>query len=115
MDSAQLNASRLRAAYTKARDALLAQRVSGGHWIGELSTSALSTATAAMALHLNNPFEYRERIDAAMKWLADHQNEDGGWGDTNKSFSNISTAMLGRAVFRLTGAEKEYPAVVEKL
>jgi squalene-hopene/tetraprenyl-beta-curcumene cyclase len=68
-----------------------------------------------MALHLTNPFEHRERIDAGMKWLSDHQNEDGGWGDTTISFSNISTAMLCRAAFRLTGAEKEYPAAVEKL
>ncbi len=68
-----------------------------------------------MALHLDNPFEHRERIDAAMKWLADHQNEDGGWGDTIKSFSNISTAMLCRAALRMTGAEKECTSVVERL
>ncbi|HSQ56241.1 MAG TPA: prenyltransferase/squalene oxidase repeat-containing protein, partial [Gemmata sp.] len=106
---------RLRAAYLTARDALLAERVPAGHWVGELSTSALSTATAVMALHLVNPFEHRERIDAGMKWLADHQNDDGGWGDTVKSFSNISTTMLCRAAFRLTGAEKEYPEVVDRV
>ena len=87
----------LRSAYITARDALLAERVPAGHWVGELSTSALSTATAVMALHLVNPFEHRERIDARMKWLAEHQNADGGWGDTVKSFSNISTTMLCRA------------------
>ncbi len=110
-----LSPERLRAAYITARDALLAERVPAGHWVGELSTSALSTATAVMALHLVNPFEHRDRIDAGMKWLADHQNEDGGWGDTVKSFSNISTTMLVRAALRLTGAEKEYPAKVEKV
>jgi squalene-hopene/tetraprenyl-beta-curcumene cyclase len=68
-----------------------------------------------MALHLGNPFEHRERIDAGMKWLAGHQNADGGWGDTVKSFSNISTAMLCRAALRMTGAEKELATVVEKL
>ena len=40
---------RLRAAYLTARDALLAERTPAGHWVGELSTSALSTATAVMA------------------------------------------------------------------
>src|SRR5262245_62606070 len=59
-----LSPERLRAAYITARDALLAGRVPAGHWVGELSTSALSTATAVMALHLANPFEPRERIDA---------------------------------------------------
>ena len=115
MDSAQLHIERLRDAYQTARGALLAERVTAGHWVGELSTSALSTATAAMAMHLTNPFEHRERIDAAMNWLAGHQNSDGGWGDTIKSFSNISTSMLCRAAFRMTGAEKEFPDAVEKL
>ena len=27
-------------------------------------------------------------------WLLDHQNDDGGWGDTTKSFTNISTTLL---------------------
>jgi squalene-hopene/tetraprenyl-beta-curcumene cyclase len=98
---------RLRAAYCASRDALLAERVPEGHWVGELSTSALSTATAVMALHIVNPFEHRDRIDAGMKWLAEHQNADGGWGDTVKSISNISTSMLCRAAFKLAG-EKEH-------
>ncbi len=68
-----------------------------------------------MALHLTNPFEHRERIDAGMLWLANHQNPDGGWGDTIKSFSNISTTMLCRAALKMTGAEKEYPTVIEKV
>src|SRR5580658_1583656 len=115
MDSVQIDLDRLRIAYETARNALLAERVPAGHWVGELSTSALSTATAAMALHLDNPFEHRERIDAGMKGLAEHQNTDGVWGDAIKSFSNISPAMLCRAAFRITGAEKDYASVVEKL
>ncbi len=107
-------ADRLRAAYLTARDALLAGRVPEGHWVGELSTSALSTATAVMALHLVNPFEHRERIDAGVKWLADHQNADGGWGDTIKSFSNISTTMLCRAAFKLIG-ERQYDETIRKV
>ncbi|MDY3555505.1 prenyltransferase/squalene oxidase repeat-containing protein [Gemmata sp. JC717] len=107
-------AERLRTAYRTARAALLAERVPEGHWVGELSTSALSTATAVMALHLVNPFTHRELIDAGRKWLAAHQNADGGWGDTVKSFSNISTTMLCRAAFKLAG-EKEYPETVQRV
>jgi squalene-hopene/tetraprenyl-beta-curcumene cyclase len=106
---------RLRSAYITARDALLAERVPAGHWVGELSTSALSTATAVMALHLVNPFEHRELIDAGMKWLAEHQNEDGGWGDTINSFSNISTTMLVRAALRMIAFDKDLPEVLEKV
>jgi squalene-hopene/tetraprenyl-beta-curcumene cyclase len=35
--------------------------------------------------------------------LVDDQNEDGGWGDTDRSFSNISTTMLCRAAFHICG------------
>ncbi|WP_439631088.1 prenyltransferase/squalene oxidase repeat-containing protein [Gemmata sp.] len=106
---------RLQSAYVTARDALLAERVPAGHWVGELSTSALSTATAVMALHLVNPFTHRELIDAGMKWLADHQNEDGGWGDTTKSLSNISTTMLVRAALKMIAMDRDYPAAVERV
>ncbi len=109
-----IDPDRLQAAYLIARDALLAERAPEGHWIGELSTSALSTATAVMALHLVNPIEHRDRIDAGLKWLADHQNADGGWGDTVRSFSNISTSMLCRAAFKLAG-EKEHGEAVARL
>jgi squalene-hopene/tetraprenyl-beta-curcumene cyclase len=110
-----ISPERLSAAYVTARDALLAERVPAGHWVGELSTSALSTATAVMALHLVNPFTHRELIDAGMKWLVDHQNEDGGWGDTIKSLSNISTTMLVRAALKMIAMDRDYPAAVEKV
>ena len=109
-----ISADRLRTAYVTARSALLAERVPEGHWVGELSTSALSTATAVMALHQVNPFEHRSLIDAGIQWLAGHQNDDGGWGDTVKSFSNISTTMLCRAAFRMTG-EKGYEDTISRV
>ena len=45
-----IDLDRLRAAYVKVRDELLAERTPDGHWVGELSSSALSTATAVSAL-----------------------------------------------------------------
>ena len=108
-----INPHRLRLAYLTARDALLKERVPEGHWVGELSTSALSTATAVMALHLVNPFEHRELINDSLQWLSVNQNADGGWGDTVKSVSNISTTMLCRAAFAMTGGEKEYSTTID--
>jgi squalene-hopene/tetraprenyl-beta-curcumene cyclase len=97
-----INSDRLRAAYITARDALLAERVPAGHWVGELSTSALSTATAVMALHLVDSHSHRELIAGGIRWLCENQNTDGGWGDTTKSFSNISTTMLCRAALEIS-------------
>lgn len=98
--------ARVRAAYVVARDALLAERVPAGHWVGELSTSALSTATAVMALHLVDATTHRDLIAGGVRWLVANQNADGGWGDTTKSFSNISTTMLVRAALALTHADQ---------
>jgi squalene-hopene/tetraprenyl-beta-curcumene cyclase len=104
--------ARLEAAYQTARAALLAERTAEGHWVGELSTSALSTATAVSALALvqqgTTPGPHDKLIAGGLAWLAEHQNPDGGWGDTVKSLSNISTSMLARAAFHLTGAATQY-------
>jgi squalene-hopene/tetraprenyl-beta-curcumene cyclase len=104
-------AERLEAAYQTALTALLAERTAEGHWVGELSTSALSTATAVMALHLvgaRGGVRHDDLVAGGLRWLAEHQNADGGWGDTVKSFSNISTTMLCRAAFYLTGTASQY-------
>jgi squalene-hopene/tetraprenyl-beta-curcumene cyclase len=80
---------------------LLSERSPAGHWVGELSSSALSTATAVMALHLAGG---RERLVAGgLDWLERTQNPDGGWGDTVRSISNISTTALCWAAFTLCG------------
>lgn len=81
-------------ALTNARRHLLSLRNEKGHWTGELSTSALSTATAIVALGSVDEERYSQRVEAACRWLCDHQNDDGGWGDTVQSYSNISTTLL---------------------
>jgi len=88
---------RLQAAYQTALSALLGERTPEGYWVGELSTSALSTATAIGALSLVQEAghgSFDSLIAGGLTWLATNQNPDGGWGDTTKSFSNISTTML---------------------
>ena len=111
-------AARLEAAYQTALAALLAERAPEGHWVGELSTSALSTATAVMALHLvgeRGGSRHGDLVAGGLRWLAEHQNADGGWGDTVKSLSNISTTMLCRAAFYLTGTATRYAEPVRRV
>ena len=86
--------SRLDAALAKATRALLAELGADGHWSGELSKSALSTATAVVALTAVDRAQNDDLIAGGLRWLAAHQNSDGGWGDTVKSRSNISTTAL---------------------
>src|SRR5262249_26609484 len=62
-----------------ARQKLLEARNAAGHWEGELSSSALSTATAVCALELvrrNRGDAPPGLIDAGLRWLARHQNAD---------------------------------------
>jgi len=119
----------LTSALETAKDLLLAecQNEPGElpHWEGKLSTSALSTATAVMALQqvcnagrtaadYSLEADFAALIRGGLRWLAGHQNDDGGWGDTVKSLSNISTTMLAHAVFNATGTSDDFSSHVEK-
>jgi squalene-hopene/tetraprenyl-beta-curcumene cyclase len=42
-------------------------------------------------------------IVQGIAWLLERQNDDGGWGDTDKSHSNIATTMLAVAANHLAG------------
>ena len=82
---------------------LLDRRAAPDHWDGHLASSALSTATAILALHLvaaarasrrHGPRRLEPSVAAGVDWLIAHQNADGGWGDTVRSRSNISTTAI---------------------
>jgi len=110
-------AGKIEGASASVRAALLAERNAAGHWTGELSTSALSTATAVCALatvaHQTGETRYDSQIQQGLQWLAANANADGGWGDTTRSFSNISTTTLGWAAFgSVKGADEQYRATV---
>ena len=80
-----------------ARARLRASRTDGGAWRGALSTSALSTATATLALALSaraGRGGHQQLAAAGYRWLCRHQNDDGGYGDTVGSPSNISTSTV---------------------
>jgi len=77
-----------------ARAHLLRLRCDAGFWHGHLSSSALSTAVAAVALQQVDASANRVAINRALCWLTAHANADGGWGDTADSPSNLSTTLL---------------------
>jgi squalene-hopene/tetraprenyl-beta-curcumene cyclase len=95
-----IDGTALRVALATAVDALLSHRSAEGHWEGWLSSSALSTAVAALALaRAGGPRgaggdDCAGIVGRALAWLTAHQNADGGWGDTVASHSNLSTTVL---------------------
>jgi squalene-hopene/tetraprenyl-beta-curcumene cyclase len=103
---------RLENALREVTAALLAELNDEGHWVGELSSSALSTATAITALATVDPVANEALITGGLEWLARNRNPDGGWGDTIRSLSNISTTALCWAAFAAAGADERFPEVV---
>lgn len=115
----RLDPQRLRNAAAVANRDLLAELDASGHWVGRLSSSALSTATAVSALSAAKAAGATS--DAAegllhrgVEYIAAAQNDDGGWGDTDKSFSNIATTMLARAALHLAGADASHAGVLDR-
>lgn len=121
MDVPSELALRAQQAFATLKRDLLSERAEAGHWLGELSTSSLSTATAVSALCLVRA-ELRRRADVTPAglpsdaelsrwiedgagWLIRHQNTDGGFGDTDRSYSNIATTMLVVAALTLAKIE----------
>ncbi len=100
----------LEAALRQWREHLLERRDPAGHWVGALSPSALSTATAVSALvtvlrsGATAPGEtaaLRGLVSGGLKYLAANQRPDGGFGDTDRSHSNIATSYLALAAWHL--------------
>src|SRR5438876_7721534 len=109
---------RIQRALERARSELLSSRNSDGYWTGELSSSALATATAVCALVVaeknKGAFSGAGRlISAGLQWLASNANADGGWGDTVISKSNVSTTTLcWAALGAAPGAHSRYPSTI---
>ena len=108
------NVDRLKRGYETAASTLLSEANAEGSWTGELSSSPLSTATALTALQLigqhqpQRAAEFEPLIRDGLQWLIGCQNSDGGWGDTVRSHSNISTTALVYASFHLVDSVGQY-------
>ena len=82
---------------------LRSERNEAGFWNGKLSSSALGTAVAIVALKMNESNLYNELVTSGLDWILAHVNEDGGFGDTPESQSNVSTSLLCYAAISYCG------------
>ena len=107
---------RARSTLDQLREELLAERIDGHHWTGTLSPSALSTATAISAMssvlihtvgsQSSGSISHQQIshcVASGIQYLQHQQNEDGGFGDTDRSHSNIATSYLVLAASALAG------------
>ena len=113
LSSMGIDPKRVERAYQLAKENLLSSRLAKGWWEGELSSSALSTAVAVAAL-IAAKVDAPKLVENGLSWLKEHQNSDGGWGDTTISFSNISTTLLVKSAFYISGKHQEFASTLEK-
>lgn len=72
----------------------LKKHFSGNCWYGRLSSSALATAVSAFSLQCYDKKRFGAVSDTALRQLSESINDDGGWGDSPESPSNMSTTLL---------------------
>ena len=107
-----IDLQKLKQTHASVRQHLIAAKGDNCYWQGSLSSSALATATAVTAFALTDPVLYHKYIGLGIQWLSDNANEDGGWGDTPKSRSNIATTMLCWAAFGAAGQDEKYSDII---
>lgn len=93
--------------YNKLADLLINELNIEGFWTGRLSSSALSTSVAIVALKTKGLFEYQIKITSGLNWLYKHINNDGGIGDTPESQSNVSASLLSYAAISFCDKESQ--------
>lgn len=89
-----MEANTIHQKYNELAGLLLSEMNTEGYWTGRLSGSALSTEVAIVALKISDTRDGLKRIASGYDWLLKSINDDGGFGDTPESASNVSTTLL---------------------
>ncbi|WP_421919519.1 prenyltransferase/squalene oxidase repeat-containing protein [Marinifilum sp.] len=109
-----MNCNQIQSIKKKLDEYILSLRNEKGYWDGKLSSSALSTAVAVFALWKYDKEKYDLQISRGLVWLAKNVNLDGGWGDSIRSKSNLSTTLLTWACFSIAKDRPEFTETIQK-
>jgi squalene-hopene/tetraprenyl-beta-curcumene cyclase len=88
----------------RGRQRLLAEQEADGSWFGRWGANYVyGTAAAIPALAALGEAPDGSATRRAVKWLEDHQNLDGGWGEDLRSYDNAALAGRGKSTASQTG------------
>ena len=82
---------------------ILSHRREDGFIEGRLSSSAVSTSVACVALDLYGGHD--EAASAGRQWLLTHRNPDGLYGDSPESPANLTATFLAYSALRNAHAD----------
>ncbi len=85
------------------RNELLKRQNSDGLWTGFLSSSAISTSVSVFALLMEDKEKHQSYIHKGTQWLHNNMLQDGSWGDSPESPSNMTATLLSYATLSATG------------
>ena len=89
-----MNTEQLKEMQADAIERLMKSRSEDGMWRGSLSSSAISTAVSVFALQRIDAKKYASYIKAGVSWLRNTMKDDGSWGDSMESPSNMTATLL---------------------
>ncbi len=104
----------------RGRQRLLAEQEVDGAWFGRWGANYIyGTGAALPALAALGETPEAPALRRAVKWLEEHQNQDGGWGEDLRSYDNRALAGRGKstasqtawALMALLAAKERSPAV----
>jgi squalene-hopene/tetraprenyl-beta-curcumene cyclase len=82
----------------KAVNFLKKEQEKNGSWFGRWGTNYVyGTWSVLTGLHSIKEDMTKDYVRKAASWLIDFQNEDGGWGETCKSYWDTSLSAIGRS------------------
>jgi squalene-hopene/tetraprenyl-beta-curcumene cyclase len=95
-------------ALARARDHLLGLQLEQGWWQGELETNVTMDAEDLLLREFLQ-IRTREQTDAAARWIASKQREDGTWANFYGGPGDLSTTVEAYVALRLAGHEPAEP------
>jgi squalene-hopene/tetraprenyl-beta-curcumene cyclase len=88
----------------RGRQRLLAEQEADGSWFGRWGANYIyGTAAALPALAALGETPDGPAMRRGVKWLEEHQNPDGGWGEDLRSYDNPALAGHGKSTASQTG------------